>query len=235
MKSNNNEGVSPRRKFLKTIGAGTAALGIAAVMAPIQKIQASPVYESDDNDPSPDDWFKQLKGKHRMVFDVTEAHEVFPFAWPKVYTLTNIATGSSEKDVNSVVVLRHHAIGYAFPDAMWTKYNFGEVFNITDPKTNKPSLRNPFWQPKPGDFAFPGLGNVAIGINELQATGVLFCACNMAITVYSAVLAEKMKLNAEDVKKEWQANLLPGIPAMPSGVWAVGRAQENGCGYCFVR
>ncbi len=235
MKSNNIDGVSPRRKFLQTIAAGTATLGIASAIAPFQKLQAHPVPVINGNDGEPDAWFNQLKGKHRMVFDVTEPHEIFPFAWPRVFTLTNAATGTPEKDVNSVVVLRHHAIPYAFPDNIWAKYNFGELFNIKDPKTNKPSLRNPFWKPKPGDFAVPGIGPVSIGINELQDSGVLFCVCNMAITVYSAVAADKMKLKAEDIKNEWTSNLLPNIPAMPSGVWAVGRAQEHGCGYCFVR
>lgn len=169
-----------------------------------------------------------------MVFDVTEPYEMFPFAWPKVYTLTNMATGSLEKEVNTVVVLRHHAIPYAFPDNIWAKYKFGEVFNIVDSKTGKPSLRNAFWKPKPGDYTLPGVGNVAIGINELQESGTLFCVCDMAMTVYSGAMADKMKMTAEEVKKEWVANLLPAIPAMPSGVWAVGRAQENGCGYCFV-
>ncbi|MEO7443962.1 MAG: twin-arginine translocation signal domain-containing protein [Ferruginibacter sp.] len=229
------EKLNHRRKFLQTIGAGTAALGIATVMAPVNKLQASPVFTNKNESAGPDDWFKQLKGKHRMVFDVTEPYEIFPFAWPKVYTLTNMATGAKEKEVNTVVVLRHHAIPYAFPDSMWAKYKFGEVFNITDPKTEKPSLRNPFWKPMPGDFTVPGLGSLAIGINELQESGTLFCVCDMAMTVFSAAVAGKMKVSADDVKKEWVANLLPAIPAMPSGVWAVGRAQENGCGYCFVR
>ncbi len=235
MKSNNMDDVSPRRKFLQTIAAGTATLGIASAIAPFQKIQAHPVSPLEGNDGGPDAWFNQLKGKHKMVFDVTEPHEIFPFAWPRIFTLTNAATGVAEKDVNSVVVLRHHAIPYALPDNIWAKYNLGEAFKINDPKTEKPSLRNPFWKPKPGDFTVPGLGPVSIGINELQDSGVLFCVCNMAITVYSAVVADKMKLKAEDVKNDWLANLLPNIPAMPSGVWALGRAQEHGCGYCFVR
>ena len=36
------------------------------------------------------------------------------------------------------------------------------------------------------------------------------------------------------VKKEWVAGVLPGIQVVPSGVWAVGRAQEHGCAYCFA-
>ncbi len=41
----------------------------------------------------PDEWFKGVKGKHRIVFDCTEPKEIFPFAWPKIYMLTNAATG----------------------------------------------------------------------------------------------------------------------------------------------
>jgi intracellular sulfur oxidation DsrE/DsrF family protein len=44
----------------------------------------------------------------------------------------------------------------------------------------------------------------------------------------------KMGANAADVKKEWTDGLIPGIQLVPSGVWAVGRAQEHGCAYVFV-
>ena len=234
MEKNNLTDASPRRKFLQTLATGTAALGIASVISPFQQIQAEPVSTFNHTDPDPDQWFNKIKGKHRMVFDATEPHDIFPFAWPKIFGLTNAATGTPFKDCGIVVVLRHSAIGYAMPDAMWTKYNLGEMFKADDPKTKKPSSRNPFWQPKPGDFKVPGVGEVAIGINELQQDGVMFCVCNMAITVYSAVVSDMMKLNAEDVKKEWLSNLLPGIQVVPSGVWAIGRAQEHGCTYCFA-
>ena len=117
---------------------------------------------------------------------------------------------------------------------LWEKYKFGEFFKIDDPKTKAPSVRNMFWQPGPDDFQVPGIGPVAIGINDLQASGVMFCACNMAITVLSTVVAQHMKLDAEEVKKDWVAGILPGIQVVPSGVWAVGRAQEHGCAYCFA-
>ncbi len=56
----------------------------------------------------------------------------------------------------------------------------------------------------------------------------------MALTVYSAVIAGITKQDAAVVLKEMQDGLIPGIPHMPSGVYAVGRAQEHGCGYCYV-
>jgi len=95
-------------------------------------------------------------------------------------------------------------------------------------------LRNPFWKPKEGDFKLPGIGNVAIGINELQDDGVMFCVCQMAIAVFTARAAEAAKMNVDDVRKDWMAGMLPNIQPVPSGVWAVGRAQEKGCGYVFA-
>jgi hypothetical protein len=148
--------------------------------------------------------------------------------------MTNAATGSPDKDCTAVVVLRHNAFAYALQDSMWEKYKFGEMFKVNDPETKTFALRNPFWKPKPDDFSAPGLGVVQLGIGDLQAGGVMFCVCDVAMTVYSAVVAGNTKQDAATVKKEWLDALIPGIPPMPSGVWAVGRAQEHGCGYCYV-
>ena len=114
---------------------------------------------------------------------------------------------------------------------LWNKYGFGKMFKVDDPRIQAVAVSNPFQNPKTGDYKFPGVGNVEIGINELQASGVMFGVCNVALGVYSAVAAESMKMNAADIKKDWEANLLPGIKVLPSGVWAVGRAQEYGCAY----
>lgn len=232
MKKSQANDASPRRKFLQTIATGTAALGMTNVITAFQQVHATPM--NDFPGQGPDDWFNNIKGKHRMVFDATEPHDIMPFAWPKVFLMTNAATGTPEKECSAVVVLRHAAIPYAMESSLWEKYHFGEVFKADDPLTKKPATRNPFWQPKPGDFKVPGVGNVEIGINELQQSGVMFCVCNMAMTVYSTVVADQMKMNAADVKAEWVKGLLPGIEVMPSGVWALGRAHEKGCAYVYV-
>jgi intracellular sulfur oxidation DsrE/DsrF family protein len=228
-----------RRKFLGALGSGAAAMSIASI-APLQHLNASPVNTGNDDDP--DEWFKKIKGKHRIVFDATHPHEIMPFVWPKVFLMTNEATGTPSKDNSVVVVLRHSAIGYAFEDSLWAKYKLGELFKAHDPATANPatgdegklSVRNPFWKPAKGAFAVPGFGEVQIGINELQENGVMFCVCNAAMTVYSAILANMMSSKPEDVMKDFKAGLLPGIQVVPSGVWALGRAQEHGCGYIFA-
>ncbi len=229
-----------RRNFLGTLATGAATVSAAAI-APITA-GAKNIADDFYAHPDPEAWFNQIKGKHKMVFDATQPHGIFPFVWPAVFMMTNEATGTTAKDQSVVVVLRHDAIGYAFEDRLWAKYNFGQVFKAADVgpsfkaadyKTATAS-RNPFWKPKEGDFSVPGIGNVAIGINDLQQKGVMFCVCNAAMTVYSAAVAQGMGKTAEEVKKDWESGLLPGIQVVPSGVWALGRAQEKGCGYIFA-
>jgi intracellular sulfur oxidation DsrE/DsrF family protein len=223
---------NPRRAFLGKLAAGAAALGLSSVFAPLH-LQAKPK-PAPAAEGSVDEWFGKIKGKHRMVFDATRPHEVFPFAWPKVFLMTNEQTGTPASDTGVVVVLRHSAIGYAMDNKVWEKYKLGEIFQAEDPATKKPSTRNPFWQPKEGDFKIPGIGNVQIGINELQASGVMFCVCNMAMTVYSGVIAQKTGGDAAAIKKEFDAAILPGIQIVPSGLLALNRAQEKGCSYVFA-
>ena len=223
---------SKRREFLSSFATGAAALGLGSL---VPSMNAKAENERVNHDfADAEDWFSKIKGKHRIAFDVTEPNEIFPFAWPKVFLVTNEMTGTAPKDCNAVVILRHAAIPYAFENRLWEKYKFGEVFKAPDPATKAPATRNPFWQPKPDDFKIPGLGAVPIGINDLQSQGVMFCVCNMAITVYSAVVAQGMGQDPNTVKQDWLSGLLPGVQVVPSGVWAVGRAQEHGCAYCFA-
>ena len=218
-----------RREFLTSIAGSAATIGLLSVPSSVKA--AGPLFKQAAD---ADQWFNQIKGKHRVVFDATRPHDMLPFAWPRVFLLTNQATGTAEKDNSVVVVLRHDAIPYAFEDRLWAKYKFGELFKTDDPSTKAPFVRNPFAKPSPGEYKIPGFGAVQIGINELQTSGVMFAVCDAAITVYSAAVAEGMNTDAAAVKKDWMSGLLPGIQVVPSGVWALGRAQDHGCAYIFA-
>jgi len=240
---------TPRRGFLGMIATGAAAVGLTALASPFQltaqqKGGAKPAPPAAPAGPKSeaDAWFDKVKGRHRVVYDATRTHEVMPFVWPKVFLLTNAATGTPESDCGVVVVLRHEAICYAFKDPMWEKYRFADMFKVGEigpafqaaDASDATKRRNPFLNTQPGDFKVPGFGAVPIGITDLQNSGVMFCVCNAAMTVYSNVAAGQMGLKPEDVMKEWMTNVIPGIQVVPSGVWALGRAQEHGCAYIFA-
>lgn len=239
MQTNNSFETTDRRAFLGAVAGSAAALSLATMFAPFTAT-AEKNFKQQAEDA--DAWFAKVKGKHRIVFDTTEPHGLFPFAWPKVFLMTNAATGSSEKECTAVVILRHSAICFAMQDNLWAKYKFKDMFKVGDlgpgfraaDAATALTTRNPFWNTNPNDFMMPVMGAVPIGIKDLQASGVMFCVCDAALTVFTGVVAMESNGNAADIKKEWIAGLIPGIQVVPSGVWAVGRAQEHGCAYCFV-
>jgi len=213
-----------RREFVGTLSASAATL-LAGITTTSFAAPADNKLVADA-----EDWFKKVKGKHRIIYDAPEPHEGMPIIWSWAFYQTNNQTGTADTDLTAVVVLRHNGIPLAMEDKLWDKYKFGEVFKINDNNTKAPSVRNPYYDPQGADFPLPGID----GVKKLQARGAMFCVCDLALTVYSGFVAKSMNQNPEDVKKDWVAGLLPGIQVVPSGVWAVGRAQEKGCGYCYA-
>jgi hypothetical protein len=55
--------------------------------------------------------------------------------------------------------------------------------------------------------------------------------CNIALNNYTRRLAETTKRDLAEAKKEIFANLVPGTIVVPSGVFALMRAQNAGCAY----
>ena len=224
-RNGNSRNGNSRRKFIGTLAATASITGLVSPLLAnaTSKIETKTVSEADA-------WFKNVKGTHRIVYDAPAPHDGYPFIWTWVYYNTNNQTGTLDTDMTAMVVLRHDAIPFAFKDELWQKYNLGKVFNVTDNTTKEAALRNPYYIPQEGDFPFPQIE----GIKALQERGAMFCVCAAAIAVYSGMVAQSMGLDPEEVKKEWMEGVLPGIQVVPSGVWAIGRAQEHGCSYCYA-
>lgn len=218
-----------RRGFLGSVAATAAALGLGEFVPKplVAQYDATP---TGAGDPVYEAWLKGIKGKYRQVYDAVEPNDGFSLIWSHVFLLTGApGYGVPESDLGVVVVLRHSAIPIAFKDEVWAKYKFGEMFKVTDKSTNAPAVRNVFANTKPGDLPFP-----EAAVEKLQARGVQFGVCNMAITFFSMVTAQTMGAQAAEVKQEWIAGLLPGITVVPSGVVAVNGAQKQGCSYCYA-
>jgi intracellular sulfur oxidation DsrE/DsrF family protein len=217
-----------RRGFLGTVAASAAALGLGSLVPEV--LTAEPrATRTGLADPALDAWLAKITGAHKQVYDLPEFNSGSGFAWARVFYMTNAETGVPEKDVTVVMILRHAGLAFALNDAMWAKYKLGEVFKLDDPATKAPSVRNFFYKQPAGTFPLPGMG-----IDELMASGTLFGACNMAIKFFGGIVAKQMNMAADDVIKDWTANVLPGVQIVPSGVWAVNRVQERGCTYCFA-
>ncbi len=216
-----------RRNFIGTLAAGATAGSLSPFLNPLQAHASIDSRLAADSD----EWLKQnIKGEHRIVYDAPEPHDAYPIIWTWAYYLTNNQTGTEDGDMTGVCVLRHNAIPYAMEDALWAKYNFGDVFNIMDNVAQAPAKRNPVYDPQEGDFPLPTID----GIKQLQERGALFCVCDLALTVYSSNIAQGMGMDPDAVKEEWVAGVLPDIEIVPSGVWALGRAQKYGCGYIYA-
>ena len=221
----NSSELKSRRMFLGKVAAGTAVglTGLAGIKNPLSAAASKKILDAES-------WFKRAKGAHRIVYDASEPHNGLPFIWSWVFYHTNNETGVEDGDMTAMVVLRHNAIPFALEDHLWQKYNLGEVFGVTDNTTKKPALRNPYYKPGEGDFPMP----VIEGIRKMQERGAMFCVCNMALKVYSSVVAKANNLDPEAVYQEWKGGVHPEIQLVPSGVWAVARAQKHGFAYCYA-
>ena len=218
---------TPRRGFLARLAAGSLALAASGFMT--AKAESAP--RSRANSPWDDSWMTRIKGKHRQIFDDMEVNSGFGPVMTRIWLMTNQqAYNIPETHLSAVLVLRHAAICIAMNDSIWAKYKLGEAFAVTDPVTSKPSERNIF----AAAAGYPVPAFSAGAIDKLKESGVIMCACNMALMHSATETGGKIGVAADAAIAEWKAGLLPGVTLVPSGVLAVNRAQEHGCTYCNV-
>jgi len=213
-----------RREFLGA--AATAAVTGLGAMMPVTAVQAAASPSTDFTR-----WLESIPGTQKQLYDMPELNGGMGLLWSFAFFLTGApAYGLPESELGVVLVLRHNSIPLALNDSAWAKYRLGEVFKINDPDTKAPALRNPFYL----DARALPVPIADATLQKLIARGVKVAACNLAMTVYSGVVAQKMGLKADDVKKDWTDAVLPGIQIVPSGVVACNGAVSRGCTYVFA-
>ncbi|HEU4643232.1 MAG TPA: hypothetical protein VFS44_12330 [Gemmatimonadaceae bacterium] len=247
------ESTSPRRGFLGQLLGGAAAAALGAMSgAPLAaqspaRPTASPRGDTLPPSPTPRDgdtffpeprggwdmsWTEKITGRHRQVFDAPEVAEgtalhqarMFLAGYEEVY-------GAKGADVNAVLVFRHRAVPVVLDDAMWAKYPVlaRRSGKLKDPTTGKSARRNPFLGAKPGDkyaLVWPDGG-----LDTLIGKGAIVLVCNVALMALAGVIAKDTKQTQSAVADELKGALVPGVIRMPSGVFAVTRAEEAGCHY----
>lgn len=207
-------------------------MGVATAMAAVSVGAALPVKTATAAHHRTTDftrWLDSIPGTYRQVTDWPDLNIGMGLAYTYSYLITAPeAYNVDESEIGAALIIRHDTIPIALKDPVWAKYNLGELFRIKDPDTDAPALRNPYYV-KPGALPFPDAA-----LQRLMERGVKVAACDLALTFWSSVVAEKMGLTHEEVKGDWVAAVHPGIQVVPSGTVACHGAAARGCSYLFA-
>jgi intracellular sulfur oxidation DsrE/DsrF family protein len=175
-----------------------------------------------------DDWFDQLPGKHRLVFDTTAFNglgEAILFA-NNFIRVNQADYGLQSSDLAVVIVVRHRSTPFGYNDAMWAKYGtaIAARAGVEDPKTKLPPKINIFNSGDYGDL-LPGRGTT---LNSLVKQGLQLAVCATSTRGYAGSIAQATGGNADAIFSELTANLVSNSRMVPAGIVAVNRAQERG-------
>jgi hypothetical protein len=222
-----------RRSFLTHLGAGVTAAGAAMTagvsIAPAQSTGSSPWAPARH---AQDDWFDKVPGKHRLLFDTSTA-EGFGAAvrFANTFLEANRDYGLNDSDLAVVIVARHQSTGFAYNEAIWSKY--GQLItrrtNLNDPKTKQAPMFNLYNASGYGNT----LTNNGVTVESLVKKGVHFAVCNRATHGLADLIAGDAKRDAGQIYEEFIANLFGNAHIVPAGIVAVNRAQEHG--YTFAQ
>jgi len=223
---------TPRRDFLARV-ATTAAVVVAgsACATPLAAMCADdPARRAGSSTSFDDSWTARVRAAaHRAVFDSPDVADGLALGHAAVF-MDNYHEmfGTSDADTVPVIVMRHQGTALAMGDALWDKYDLGKRTKLVDPVTGEVARRNPFVTVGRNDPH--ALIEPASTLPALRARGAVLLACNRALMFFAGQKAREMKLKLEDVQEEFRTGLVPGVILQPSGVYAVIRAQEAGCG-----
>ena len=225
---------TPRRDFLVRVASSAAIVAAGAACAtPLAaaSVSADGVPRRRPTSPDFDDsWTTRVRAAaHRAVFDSPDVADGLALGHAAVF-MDNYHDmfGTSDAETVPVIVLRHQGTVIAMGDALWEKYELGKRTKLVDPTTGEVAKRNPFVNVTRDDKH--GVIDPGCTLPALRARGAVLLSCNRALMHFAAQKAEEMKLKVDDVKAEFRAGLVPGVILQPSGIYAVIRAQEAGCG-----
>jgi intracellular sulfur oxidation DsrE/DsrF family protein len=220
---------SERRSFLNRLNVGAASLAAMAfggVAMAQQKSAAAARWEPARHEK--DDWFDQLPGKHRLVFDTT-AHDGVGDAilFANNFLRVNRADYNLQNsDLAVVIVVRHRATPFGYNDAMWAKYGptIAARAKVEDPKSKLAPKINIFNSTDYADL----LANRETTLDSLFKQGVQLAVCSVSTRGYAGAIAQAVGGDANAIFNELTSNLMSNSRMVPAGIVAVNRAQERG-------
>lgn len=219
--------MTQRRDFIRNatlLAAGSLAaapLSVAGAATPDADAQAQGNWDMS--------WTSRVTGRYKMCFDAHEISEgvclhqarSFLQGYKDVY-------GLQDSDVSAVLVIRHGAVPMVMNDSLWEDGAFGEESKLKDPESGEVAKRNPFVNVPAG--ARHSLVWADGALDTLISRGVIVLACNLALTNFAGQIARRRNIPRQDGLALVNANLIPGVIKMPTGIFATSHAQQLGCG-----
>lgn len=150
---------------------------------------------------------------------------------------------NAPEDLHTIVATYASANLLTYGDAIWEKYKLGEKYEITDPTTGAPIVRNPFWASRfgpdaPKDITAKDNYYQDTGIEVMQERGAIFLTCNNSMGGHAAsAIADGRApegMEVADVVADISANLVPGAVLVPAVVGEVSRSQAAGYSLVFI-
>ena len=224
---------SSRRDFVRFASVAAVTACVTPRAAQASALPAAAPRSGGDWDLS---WLDRLAGAtDRAVFDWPDVGD------PSDPTVLEIAEryldgcaavyGARRYDARVVLNIRHRAVPAALTDAAWERFALGAEYDVKDPATGKPAVRNPFWRhaaraanAAPEPYVLPT-------IEGLLQRGAIVLVCDFALSHLASRLATKANRSADEVHRELRGAFVPGSYAVPSGIFGLARAQNAGCAY----
>jgi hypothetical protein len=217
-----------RREFLTQLSVAAAAI---AFDANEMRAESIPSIASVTAGESPWDtsWLDRLAGaQYRVVFNASDIADGAAMDYAAGFLDGyHEVHGTTDAQTRPVIVFRRLGTVMALNDMLWEKYNIGEDRKINDSSTHAPAKRNIFW--KAGPKASPEAASDKI--ETLHQRGMISLVCAIAAGNVARGFAEKSGRPVDEVRDEVKANLVPGAILVPSGIYALIRAQNAGCAY----
>lgn len=214
--------MTDRRAFLGRLG---GALG-ASMIFDADELQAASRHDEGPWDTS---WLDRLaSAQYRVAFNVSEVSEGAVLSYAASFLEDFHAVhGTADPQTRPVAVFRRLGTPMALNDALWARYAIGEDLKLRDPNTRAFATRNVFWQPRAGATGW----EAATALEPLQRRGLISLVCNVALGNWASQVARRTQRDPEAVKAEARENLVPGAIVVPSGIYALIRAQNAGCAF----
>ncbi len=150
----------------------------------------------------------------------------------------HFGAGVAPDQIQVVCALNGSANMLNYSDYVWQKYKIGEWVKENDPKTGEPAVRNIFFPSKAGasmkyasdDPSSPDSAYQDATVQGLQARGVKFLSCHSSTEEAARALIKvnNLTVDPEEVVKDMQAHVHPGVILVPALAAALAILQSDG-------